>query len=211
MKAYTLLIDPSASSPASESLYVYEADTVEDAIDKLNELDLEFETGKVYCATIGRRIEGKENRYCTTLRTDNGEKWFREKDDRPYIPETWARLEDWENLKVFRKDFTPQRHYVYGLGVNVRNELKAEGFRFDPKRGQWFHEDPEVAKKAEDIINKDQERFEEIKNRIMNGNSILNDNNNHHPVIIVDAQVVDNKNKEIVGCETTRGSIALRQ
>ena len=104
MKAFILLIDPSASSPAVNNMYIYEADSIEDAMDKLNGLNLEFALGKIYCATIGRRQEGVVNRYITVLQTNDGKAWYRENpnDQLPYRPETWSRLEEWTNINEFR-------------------------------------------------------------------------------------------------------------
>ena len=180
MKRYTLIIDPSASSPADNKLFIHETDTVEDAIDKLNKLDLDFDPGKIYCATIGRRLEGRENRYEGIMRTNDGDKWIKEKpeDRHPYIPETWGRVDDWTNIDLFRKAAREKtqdnaqdiRHYAgEGLGVNVREELKKLGCRFDPDIKQWYHPtDKAIAEKAHAIILTDAERFKEIQEKVNN-------------------------------------------
>jgi len=108
MKPYTLIIDPSAGSPSpsGSKTFVYEADTLKGAIEGLEELDLEFAPAKIYCATIGYRLEGGENRYETILRTDNGKNWYRDKkrydDPHYYIPETWLQVHEWQDIQEFK-------------------------------------------------------------------------------------------------------------
>ena len=107
MKPYTLLIDVSASSPIfkGSELYVYEADTILDAMDKLKELNLEFNPGKIYCATIGQKKDNEENRYFTILRTDTGRTWYREKESSFhsfYCPETWPGVHDWTDIEYYK-------------------------------------------------------------------------------------------------------------
>jgi len=107
MKRYTLIIDPSASSP-DDRLVVFEANTIKAAKAKLNELSLVFGRGFVYCATIGKKEIGRRNnRYWTVQRTDNGKDWYRgSKRDMngqgAYNPENWLRVTGWPSIDYFR-------------------------------------------------------------------------------------------------------------
>lgn len=103
MKRFTLNIDTSAAS-AESKIYVYEADTIKDAKDKLAELNLTFEHGYIYCATIGEKADS-DNRYFTIERTDNGVDWYEENSNGSfYTPESRDRVDDWKIIDKFRKE-----------------------------------------------------------------------------------------------------------
>jgi hypothetical protein len=104
MKNFTLLIDTSAASAECE-VYVFEADIIQEAKDKLTELNLTFGSGYIYCATIGELEIGSNNRYFNIERTDNGVDWNEHKSDNcAYVPEAWKRVDDWETIGNFRKE-----------------------------------------------------------------------------------------------------------
>ena len=104
MKNFTLVIDTSASNPEGSQIYVYEADTLQEAKDKLTEFNLSFKQGDVYCATIGERNPGTLNRYQQIERTDDGVKWYDDNSNgHSYIPVEWKRVEDWQNIDKFKK------------------------------------------------------------------------------------------------------------
>lgn len=102
MKKHVLVIDTSASSLESK-LYIYEANTVREAKEKLAELNLVFAPGYIYCATIGCRYTGRENRYFDTQRTDDGLTWNPIHGGHKYNPEKWDCIFSWNSIDRFRK------------------------------------------------------------------------------------------------------------
>jgi hypothetical protein len=101
MKKYILVIDTSASSPES-SLYVHETRTIKEAKAKLNELNLRFGCGYIYCANIAVKEKGRKNNYYwDVIRTGDGIRWHKEEGE-PYNPENWLRLHEWANLNYFK-------------------------------------------------------------------------------------------------------------
>jgi len=106
MKPYTLTIGASAGNATGLRLYVYEADTLKDAINELKDLNLEFSPAKILCANIGCRLDGDENRYETILWTNDGEKWYRDALLNAkyafYNPETWMQVHEWQDIEEFK-------------------------------------------------------------------------------------------------------------
>jgi len=87
-------------------LYVHEADTLNEAINTLKDLNFEFSAAKIRRATIGCRLDGDENRYQPILRTNDGIKWYRDDSINEwyasYNPETWPRVHEWQDIENFR-------------------------------------------------------------------------------------------------------------
>jgi hypothetical protein len=98
MKKFTLVIDPSSS--LDSGLYIYEAKTIKEAKEFLDNLNLDFSPGITYCATIGKK-EPRAYFYHQILRTDNGIKWYRCKGgikNFPYNPKDWLRVNQAQEL-----------------------------------------------------------------------------------------------------------------
>jgi len=143
MKDFALVIDTSAASTESK-LYVYEADTVREAKDKLTELNLTFGSGYIYCATIGQK-EGAENRYFEIERTDNGIDWRRSEDEPAYIaaqdkryynPENWSRVDEWETIDQFRK--APEKEELPTIDMKkLEDALIKSGFSHKEVQAIW--------------------------------------------------------------------------
>ena len=106
MKKYCLVIDTSETSP-EPGLFVFDADTVKEAKAKLDEMNLRFGLGFVYCATIGKRLKGCKNHFDDYLRTDDGLRWRRPYEKAlksgVYAPEGWRRISDWRTVSQFRR------------------------------------------------------------------------------------------------------------
>jgi hypothetical protein len=99
MKKYVLVIDPSSSKDSN--LYVEYFQTINDAKQYFNQLNLDFTHGVVYCALIGKSIGN--NRYMDHLRTDDGKTWIKQEpsNDRAYQPLSWSRIGYWSMTDEF--------------------------------------------------------------------------------------------------------------
>ena len=103
MKKYLVVVDTSAGSPEGSSLYSFDADSVDVAIEEFEKLNLRFAPGFVYCATIGRKVSEEPDRFLDILRTDDGVHWRTEKyDHRYYCPKDWHHISEWSNIKYFQ-------------------------------------------------------------------------------------------------------------
>jgi len=49
---------------------------------------------------------------------------------------------------------TPERHYLTGETLEIKDQLKEMGCRWDADRKQWYHTDPAIAKEAQTLIDK---------------------------------------------------------
>lgn len=108
MKKYCLVIDTSAFS-GDENLFVFYANTIKACRQKLMDLKLRFGLGYIYCATVGRKDSGCDNKqYRDILRTDDGYFWRREplfkfSDMSAYCPESWRSVDSWYGVSDFQR------------------------------------------------------------------------------------------------------------
>lgn len=99
MSKYVLVIDPSASSP-EENLYIHFGNTIKELKSKLQSLNLVFGAGKIYCATIDKKVD--KERFIGHIRTADGHNWSKELSQYAFNPAKWARLDHWQKIGTFQ-------------------------------------------------------------------------------------------------------------